>query len=586
MILAATSSGLFQTTIQGQSWIQITGGLPSNGINGLAKSASNPAILFATTWCDYVYRSTDGGGTWKQLKTGLPTGCFDAVDIDPTDSNRIYVGSGTKLFTSSTGGAFWNEVDTTGVEFGNYYGFRRLIALRNQGLLTSLSTSLWRLPSVNPSITPTPRPQATWTALIYLSGDNDLDYYMQQAFNRLERAVALNSAIQVVVLWDRPGVGNTREYLVQGDLDISNLSSNYKLNQNFWDWGELNMGAGSTLKDFINRSRARFPSTHYLLSIIDHGGGWSPELFPGQARGRWTYGGSGFSWDSTSDQDYLSTQETGEVFRNVTQVGGKLDVIFYDACNMAMLEEVYQLRNAAQYLVASQNATWTSFPYDEYLNSVTPSTTPLELATSIVNKYMISLSTYPRTMSVFDLQRVDSFVAAVDEFAQTMQTLMPQYKSQISQAITNTQKLDYNFDFYIEPNESYVDLLDFAIQVKLLMSDTVAATAAERLLSAFADPHSKLVAYEKHQSDVAWKTNSLLDLDHVNGISVYLPNRKFDQDHALYMAGGYEFATDTQWDELILKLTGLPSGVDLARGRGNVARPGNLRAIYLPVLTR
>jgi hypothetical protein len=67
--------------------------------------------------------------------------------------------------------------------------------------------------------------------------------------------------------------------------------------------GELNMGSGQTLADFVTYGRALYPSHHTLLAIVDHGGGWAPspeEGLPGTLPLRHRHylaGGSGLSWD-------------------------------------------------------------------------------------------------------------------------------------------------------------------------------------------------------------------------------------------------------------------------------------------------
>ena len=83
--------GLFKTTDGGKSWQKLAGGLPNDGKTGcteIAMDPSDPNTLYCafyhrirTAWNIYsggpnsgIFKSTDGGASWRQLTKGLPTG--------------------------------------------------------------------------------------------------------------------------------------------------------------------------------------------------------------------------------------------------------------------------------------------------------------------------------------------------------------------------------------------------------------------------------------------------------------------------------------------------------------------------------
>ncbi len=98
----AANNGLYKSTDGGTTWRQITAGLPSaaDGLGriGLAVSPSAPGRMFAVVGADKksgVYRSDDGGETWR-MANGDPRlsgrdGDFNEVKVDPKNADVVYV---------------------------------------------------------------------------------------------------------------------------------------------------------------------------------------------------------------------------------------------------------------------------------------------------------------------------------------------------------------------------------------------------------------------------------------------------------------------------------------------------------------
>ncbi|MCU1267600.1 MAG: hypothetical protein JWM21_3918 [Acidobacteria bacterium] len=111
-----TGGGIFKTTDGGKSWQQLRKGLPEGIIQAnLAISASSPNHLFASvasTGLVNLYRSDDGGNSWTIATTdGRPAGRIGGGDlsvprIDPKNPDVIYVAS-TVCWKSTDGGKTW-----------------------------------------------------------------------------------------------------------------------------------------------------------------------------------------------------------------------------------------------------------------------------------------------------------------------------------------------------------------------------------------------------------------------------------------------------------------------------------------------
>lgn len=98
--------GVYKTTDGGATWKLVLKGDADTGANDLVIAGSDPNIMFATmyqrrrTQCcmngggpsSGVFKSTDGGETWTRVEGGLPTGPMGRIAIDTfrTSANIVY----------------------------------------------------------------------------------------------------------------------------------------------------------------------------------------------------------------------------------------------------------------------------------------------------------------------------------------------------------------------------------------------------------------------------------------------------------------------------------------------------------------
>jgi len=401
-----------------------------------------------------------------------------------------------------------------------------------------------------------------WVLLVYLSADNNLDNpeYRAirdwEAFNALERAVFLNPRLQVYVQWDRSPDhagdtpdDHTRRYRVRPDLNPLRMAW-YTEGVDTWDLGEQNMGDKQTLYEFVTWGRGRYTSRYEALSIIGHGGGWSPTFDP--ALGYNVYLPTGIAWDDSSG-DYLSTGEVGEALYWATdEQADPLDVLFFDASAMAMLENAYEVRDSAHYLVASQGAVWARFAYDRYLVGVDETTAPLDFAAKIVGEYAASLEGYPLTMGAIavDLASLGPVAESLDDLAIVLSDTLVSTRPYIAQAYTATQKFDSNWDMALAPPDAFVDLYDFAYRLYHLVpaTETDVLTATRAVTDALA----MAVVAETHQDGHPWMAPSVTwTFSGAHGLSVYLPLGEDTWLRDYYRATELMLAADTRWDEFI-----------------------------------
>ena len=113
-------SGLYKTTDGGKTWKKIHSGFPSGDLGRMAVEVapSNSDIVYATVECkekkaEGLYRSEDGGANWEQVSNDFNSTVrpfyFSRIIIDPKDENTIYK-CGLNFTVSKTGGKTWRTV--------------------------------------------------------------------------------------------------------------------------------------------------------------------------------------------------------------------------------------------------------------------------------------------------------------------------------------------------------------------------------------------------------------------------------------------------------------------------------------------
>src|SRR5579859_3532377 len=106
--------GVFKSVDGGGSWRPVNNGLPSHfEVSTLVIDPATPATLYVAT--DYgpgVFKSTDGGRSWGPANNGLPDYPIYDLAIDPTAPATLYAGTFGRVFKSTDGGASWSPLNS------------------------------------------------------------------------------------------------------------------------------------------------------------------------------------------------------------------------------------------------------------------------------------------------------------------------------------------------------------------------------------------------------------------------------------------------------------------------------------------
>jgi photosystem II stability/assembly factor-like uncharacterized protein len=121
--------GVYKTTDGGANWTKILNISEHTGISDVAMDPNNPDVLIATahqrrrhTWTlihggpeSGIHKSTDGGATWRRIRTGLPGGDLGRIvpAFSPAQKGLIYAkvetAENTAIYVSNDSGDSWER---------------------------------------------------------------------------------------------------------------------------------------------------------------------------------------------------------------------------------------------------------------------------------------------------------------------------------------------------------------------------------------------------------------------------------------------------------------------------------------------
>ncbi|MGB9148213.1 MAG: glycoside hydrolase [Acidobacteriaceae bacterium] len=135
----STERGIFRSTDGGQTWEKVLYKDDRTGGSDVVIDPKDPQVVYASLWQETLgpwedantydgtngglFKSTDGGTTWKQLTNGLPANLVQInVAVAPSDPNRLYATLATSnqsgytnptglfVYRSDDAGASWRKI--------------------------------------------------------------------------------------------------------------------------------------------------------------------------------------------------------------------------------------------------------------------------------------------------------------------------------------------------------------------------------------------------------------------------------------------------------------------------------------------
>lgn len=233
----------------------------------------------------------------------------------------------------------------------------------------------------------TPEPRTTRTILVYMMANNSLNSFASKNIeSMIEGATSKNLNGGNLIVYYAPA-GSPPELLRIKEENGVVKKIHLK------DYEKQNSADPDVMRSVIGEVVSQYPADSYGLVLWSHGTAWLPSDYQNKLK---AFGQDGNNWMEIDD---LAKGLPDDLF----------DFILFDACYMASVECTYELRNKAEYILASPTETMADgWPYEEMMPQLFATDLQLEkVGETFYNHYLNN--TYPyATVSLTKTSELDN----------------------------------------------------------------------------------------------------------------------------------------------------------------------------------
>ena len=372
-----------------------------------------------------------------------------------------------------------------------------------------------------------------WLLMFYLDGDHQYEHAIVDAMNELEAGFSITDDVEILVMIDRhdeydKSDGNwtgTRYYRLLPDDDPMKINSELLL-----DFGEINMGNGQTVRNFVVWAQDLVSANKQALIILDHGEGLT-----------------GISWDFTSDRDYITPDELQQAMS-----GLHVDLLVTEACRMGYLEVAYEWRTFTDYIAFSQSAMLIeALDYEAVISELclTPSMQPWELGEVFGTTYM-NLYEYCtfQTYSIINCSTLEILTELISNLSLELLDLLPE-------EIENLSAIRYAADEY-----SLISV-DIGTMISVFQKEFQSNAEILDILDDLEVNYDEAIMYNFNAPYSPNKTGMTLFFP-IDNRSITPWEQYINSSHPGDLTG-LDFLIDTSWDEFLTKYESLAPHIPL-----------------------
>lgn len=220
-----------------------------------------------------------------------------------------------------------------------------------------------------------------WTVMIFISGKNDLNRYAFENMRQMEKVGSDDKVAIVTQLGTLVRNDKVDRYLVTS----AGKKKNDGLASAPVDSVKADMGSWTAFSNFAVWAMKKYPARRYALVLWNHGTGWSDFWGPGTGGAELSVGLNDLSLNE------IRMGELGRAMRQIKARSGRsVDLLAFDACYMAMLSVMAEIKDYASVITASQDIEPnTGYPYGKILAALraSPDMTAEDLGARIVKDF-------------------------------------------------------------------------------------------------------------------------------------------------------------------------------------------------------
>ena len=345
-------------------------------------------------------------------------------------------------------------------------------------------------PAPKPPIPEEQQPQPlteSHTLMIIMQGNNGLAEFMDSNLQRIITSYydVPTDIGRIVIFYDRGNYTRLTELYMDDGMAKQRLIEEYPTSTSTVD--------KEFLAGVINRMKEEAPADSYGLIMSSHGGGWVPaDLYDVYLLGEDSRAAARPLFYGQDDYDCMEIPDLVDALDQT-----RFKYIIFDACFMGNVEGLYDMRNAADYIIASPTEILgAGFPYESFIPMLFERTD--HKLKEVCEAYMDFYADSSGTISLIDCSKMDAL-------AEAMRSV---YSEAESVDVLQVQAYD---DF---PYHLYFDLGHYVRNV-----------ATESTLKKFNTALDDVVVYKGHTQTfftVTGDEDAYIPINHYSGLSCYI----------------------------------------------------------------
>jgi hypothetical protein len=368
-------------------------------------------------------------------------------------------------------------------------------------------------------------PSANWTVMIYMGGTNNLEPVLEQEINLLEK-IGSNPKFNIVVQMSRESQGGrATRYLIKKDDDLKKISSEPI------DVGKVDSADSKVLKDFIIWSEKTYPGNQLALVISSHGGGWT-----------------GIVEDSIQ-KSFMSATDLQKAVREARyETGRKLDVLDFYSCLMGMTEVLYEFKDEAFIIVASEISSYSYTNFEKAFSPLAsqPGIGRIEFSKLLVKSFIEGwknpppgIPQKPQILTAYNMLVMEPLKDAIVSFTNALIQIYPWYGDIIKENAIKSPPIEEG-GFY----STFADLRYFVNQIDndLSIQDKKVKESAKQINKIL----DQFILIKEISPGYVQENPNLLNLENASGLTIWLPLEKIEGP-AYNLYSKLDFSYQTPW---------------------------------------
>ncbi len=375
------------------------------------------------------------------------------------------------------------------------------------------------------------------TVIEYMAADNNLYSNAIRDINEMESAWSAEYDGSLVVylypVASNASSGSTyddrpRLLLIHHDDDPDKITSPVL---KYYDRGN-DPAQAEMVGQVIRDVRELAPANSYGLILWSHGSGWVPQAgplkdvrpFPSPVTGR-SFGEGGYTFRGTE-------MEISDLGRVLGGVDTRFDFIAFDACHMASIEVAYQLKDYADYFIASAAEIWSNgFPYLRMVHPMmkSPQADVAAMGREFFDYYNTLSGLNDATIVVLDNSKLGAVAGAVNTLT----------RSPFTGSFTATQQYGRGSTY----SNTFYDLTDL---IRTAWGDGTPSGGAA--LASYRAALAEATVYKATTSAFFGIRNSMGE--YISGISCYIPSTRTPNSLQTYRSD-YTWSTASGMGNLV-----------------------------------